>query len=143
MRRDGRLAPVPHPLDGRPTILPPAGGPPARRPWSIHFPRHAPTPRAHPMDRRPAARRPLLLELLEDRSVPTTAAFSAGILTVTGTAADDVITVRRVGGTITVDGTGAAVAAAQVKQLVVNAGAGNDTIRLNSQDTAGQQALGV
>jgi hypothetical protein len=99
------------------------------------------------MHRRPTARRPLLLELLEDRSLPAASAVSAalnsGVLTVTGTPGDDTITVRRSNNVITVDGTGVALPAAVVSQLVVNAGAGNDVISVNSQDTAGYQQLGV
>jgi hypothetical protein len=93
---------------------------------------------------RPAARRrPLLLELLEDRSVPAAVAtFSAGTLTVTGTAAADTIMVRRVGDVISVDGTTARVAAGQVGQVIVDGGAGNDTIRLDSEAVGGRP-LGV
>src|SRR5262249_51192308 len=88
-------------------------------------------------------RRPLLLERLEDRSLPAASAvLSAGVLTVTGTPAADVIVVRRAGDIIRVDGA-AAVPAAAVSRIVVNAGAGNDMIFLNSQDTPGQQPLGV
>jgi hypothetical protein len=96
------------------------------------------------MPNRDAARRPLLLELLEDRALPAVAAtFADSVLSVTGTPAADTIVVRRVNDIITVDGTKVAVPARQVIQIRVDAGAGNDTIRLNSQDTPGQQALGV
>jgi hypothetical protein len=92
---------------------------------------------------RRATRRPLLVEPLEDRSLPTTAALAAGVLTVTGTPGPDTIIVRRINNVISVDGTGLAAAAAQVTRIVVDAGAGNDRIYLNSQDTPGQQPLGV
>jgi len=89
-----------------------------------------------------ARRRPLLLELLEDRSVPAVATFAAGTLTVTGTPAADTIIVRRVGDFISVDGTPARVAVGQVRQVIVDAGAGDDLIRLDSEALGGQP-LGV
>src|SRR5689334_18621276 len=57
-----------------------------------------PTPRPEALMTHPAARRrPLLLELLEDRSVPSaTASFAAGTLSVTGSSGNDTIVVRRV-----------------------------------------------
>ncbi len=90
-----------------------------------------------------ARRRPLLLELLEDRSVPSaTAAFAAGTLSVTGSPGNDAITVRRVNDVISVDGTAVKVAASLVRQVVVDGGAGDDTIRLDSEALGGQP-LGV
>jgi hypothetical protein len=95
------------------------------------------------MHHRPSARRrPLLLELLEDRTVPTVATFAAGTLTVTGTASNDTIIVRRVGDVISVDGTTTKVTASQVKQVIVDAGGGDDMVRLDSEALGGR-ALGV
>jgi RTX calcium-binding nonapeptide repeat (4 copies)/Calpain family cysteine protease len=91
-----------------------------------------------------ARRRPLLLELLEDRCVPAvTAALTGTTLTVNGTPGNDTIIVRRVGDVISVAGTGVSVSAGRVGQVVVNAGAGDDVIRLDSETTRGQAALGV
>jgi Ca2+-binding RTX toxin-like protein len=84
----------------------------------------------------------LLLEWLEERSVPSTATLANGTLTVTGTSAADYIVVRRAQDMISVDGTPLKVPATQVKQVVVNAGAGNDIVRLDSENLGGQP-LGV
>ncbi|HEY1380848.1 MAG TPA: hypothetical protein VGF55_28865, partial [Gemmataceae bacterium] len=90
-----------------------------------------------------ARRRPLLLELLEDRSVPSaTASFAAGTLSVTGSAGNDTIVVRRVNDVISVDGTAVKVAAGLLRQIVVDGGAGDDLIRLDSEALGGQP-LGV
>jgi hypothetical protein len=95
------------------------------------------------MSHSPTRRRPLLLELLEDRSVPAVAtSFIAGTLTVTGTPAADTIIVRRVNNAISVDGTPFKTPAAQVRQIIVDGGAGDDTIRLDSENLGGQP-LGV
>jgi hypothetical protein len=96
------------------------------------------------MPNRDAARRPLLLEPLEDRALPAVAAtFADSVLSVNGSPGPDTIVVRRVNNTLIVDGTNVTVPAGQVSQIRVDAAAGNDAIRLNSQDVSGQQALGV
>lgn len=85
------------------------------------------------------------VELLEGREAPasglTATLAGAGVLTVTGTDQADVITVRQVNNRLYVNGISGSYAVSQVKQIVVNAGGGNDTINLNSGATRGQQAI--
>jgi Ca2+-binding RTX toxin-like protein len=85
-------------------------------------------------------RRILSIERLEDRTVPTgiTGSVQNGILTITGTAGDDTIIVRSFNKTVTVDGT---TIEAEAGRVVINAGAGNDVIRLDSQNFARSVAL--
>jgi len=84
----------------------------------------------------------LRCERLEERTVPaSTAALSAGTLTVTGTAGDDLLHIVSDGTNLRVlDGNTEVgrFASASVTALVVNAGAGNDTVRIG--DTVLQQA---
>ncbi len=90
-----------------------------------------------------AARR-LHLQPLEDRLVPALSVYTRGeALVVQGTPGDDTIVVRRINDQFSVDGVTGTFAAGRVGQLIVNAGAGNDAVVLDSQDTPGQQPLGV
>ena len=99
---------------------------------------------ARPTDARPARKRPARLgvEALEDRHTPSSAALVGGILTITGTPSDDFVIVAQAGGVIqafdgatgaviSVRGRGPTVDASAVRKIVVNAKAGNDTIRLD------------
>jgi hypothetical protein len=86
-------------------------------------------------------------EILEDRQLlaaSLSAALSAtGILAVQGTNGADQITVRQVKDKISVDGIAKSWSASQVKAIVVDAGAGSDTVLLNSEALAGQQPIRV
>src|SRR5207248_9856243 len=82
-------------------------------------------------------RRSLLsAECLEGREVPSTATLSGSTLIIEGTNADDSISVRQANGQISVDGTPihdrwlqlSSVNATRIRQVVVHANAGNDTI---------------
>lgn len=96
----------------------------------------------------PARRTRLGVVALEDRRTPSTATLSHGVLTITGTRSDDVIIVGQFNGVIeAVDGaTGAVIAingqqtadASAVRRVVVNAGAGNDTVRLDGPTAQGK-----
>src|SRR5262245_3975972 len=88
-------------------------------------------------------RRPLSVECLEHRAVPATlqATLQNGVLRILGTPADDVVVVRQFDRTIAVDGVANQFPALQVNRLVIDTGAGNDTIRLDSQNFPGQTAL--
>src|SRR5436853_7646116 len=79
---------------------------------------------------KPLSRKPLL-ETLEDRTVPTTATFANGILTVTGTNAAETIRVTQDSTKITVEGAGYVTASA-VRGIVVDAKGGNDTVDLRT-----------
>jgi hypothetical protein len=71
------------------------------------------------------------LEQLETRDVPAvTLSLAAGVLTVNGTTANDSIVMRQANGRVSVDGVTATYASTSVNSVVVNAGAGNDTISL-------------
>jgi hypothetical protein len=69
----------------------------------------------------------LSLEALEDRSVPTTASFANGVLSVFGTESAERITVRQDGSRITVEGVGW-IDASRVNSVVIKAYGGNDTV---------------
>jgi Ca2+-binding RTX toxin-like protein len=90
--------------------------------------------------RHPSLRPPLTVERLEDRAVPAgfTAALQNGVLSILGTPGDDQIIVRQVLGSIVVDGAKAKFPAAAVNRIVIDAGSGNDTVRLDSQNLSGQ-----
>jgi Ca2+-binding RTX toxin-like protein len=77
-------------------------------------------------------RRTLNIERLEDRTVPAgiTGIVQNGVLYITGTPGDDTIVVRYANKTISVDGTKIE---ADAGRIVIDAGAGNDVIRLDSQ----------
>lgn len=77
-------------------------------------------------------RRTLNIERLEDRTVPAgiTGSLQNGVLTILGTPGDDTIVLHYANKTISVDGTKIEV---QANRVVIDAGAGNDTIRLDGQ----------
>ena len=85
-------------------------------------------------------RRTLNIERLEDRTVPAgiTGTLQNGVLTILGTPGDDTIVVRFANKTVSVDGTKIE---AEANRIVIDAGAGNDVIRLDSQTFANQDAL--
>ncbi|MFO0811447.1 MAG: calcium-binding protein [Gemmataceae bacterium] len=82
--------------------------------------------------RRPATNRTRLgLTALEGRDLPAvTAVLANGVLTVTGTSGDDVISIVQTGNTIQT--AGKSFAAVSVQKVVVNAGGGNDLIGVDS-----------
>ena len=71
------------------------------------------------------------VEPLEERSVPTTAVLSGGVLQIRGTNAADRILVKRLGDMIKVSGVPRSFRIDQVRQIVINAGGGNDLVRLD------------
>lgn len=82
-------------------------------------------------------RRPVLaIEPLEGREVPTAASLSGTTLIIDGTSADDSIVVRQANGKISVDGApirerwqqSTSVDATRIRQVVIRAQGGNDTI---------------
>ncbi|HQR07207.1 MAG TPA: C2 family cysteine protease [Gemmatales bacterium] len=75
--------------------------------------------------------RKLIIEALEDRTVPTTATFSNGILSVVGTNNAETIRVTQDASRINVEGVGY-VAASSVRGIVVDAKGGNDYIDIRS-----------
>jgi len=70
------------------------------------------------------------VEQLETRDVPASASLVAGVLTVNGTTASDSIVLRQASGRVSISGISSTFAAANVKSVVVNAGAGNDSVSL-------------
>jgi len=70
------------------------------------------------------------VEHLEARDVPATASLTAGVLTINGTGGNDSIVLHQVSGRVKIDGITATFASANVNSIVVNAGAGNDTVSL-------------
>jgi hypothetical protein len=76
------------------------------------------------------------LTVLEGREMPAgiTASLTGGVLTVTGTPGDDVITVVQTGNTITA--AGGSFSASSVTKVVVHGLGGNDTIRNNTAKTS-------
>jgi hypothetical protein len=89
--------------------------------------------------------RRLQMENLERREVMTaglTAVLnSAGVLTVTGTGGDDEINFRQSGGLISIEDVAQSFKATKVKSIVVDLGAGNDLVSLNSFGNGGSQSL--
>ena len=91
-------------------------------------------------------RRQFALEQLETRAVPAagiTAVLVNGQLTVTGTDRADQIVFRRAGDTVSVQGVQGSFDANSISSIVVDAGAGNDIVRLNTQAARGGVALNV
>jgi hypothetical protein len=95
-------------------------------------------------------RRRLALESLEPRAVPALLAqLNAGVLGIWGTDDGDEIVVRQIAGRLSVDGAGIlingverpSVSILNVKRIDIACGEGNDTVYLNSQMVAGQQAI--
>jgi uncharacterized protein YkwD len=86
--------------------------------------------------RAPTSRKPIRLKLehLEDRSVPATVALTGTTLTVLGGPINEQIDVTQSGGTITANGQ--SFASSQVQRLVIDAGAGDDTIAVGAGVTA-------
>ena len=102
-------------------------------------------PTAAPRSRRPA-RAALTLSALEDRTVPAVGALGlveGNFLTVVGDDTDNTIVLRQTNGQLTIDGgrfvtsTGPAnsISAASVSGFTVIAGAGNDTVQIDSSVT--------
>src|SRR3954454_3055559 len=76
------------------------------------------------------------VERLESRDVPAvTLSLAAGVLTVNGSTANDSIVVRQLNGRVSVDGNATSYAATGVNSLVVNSGAGNDSVNLQGLTT--------
>jgi Ca2+-binding RTX toxin-like protein len=73
----------------------------------------------------------LRFDTLEAREVPTVAALSGGVLTVTGTGQADTITVRQAATAITVDGVSGSFAKSAVDRIRIDAGGGGDHIKLD------------
>jgi hypothetical protein len=80
------------------------------------------------------------VEALEAREVPAfTGGFSGGVLTINGTGGNDSITLRQSGNAISLDGYTNRWDASQISSIRINAGAGDDTVTLNtSQQVAGR-----
>ncbi|HTK75839.1 MAG TPA: C2 family cysteine protease [Gemmataceae bacterium] len=78
-------------------------------------------------------RRSLNIERLEDRTVPAgiSGTIQNGVLTVLGTPGDDTIVVHYANKVVSVDGLKLE---AEAGRIVIDAGAGNDVIRLDTQD---------
>ncbi|MFL5341255.1 MAG: CAP domain-containing protein [Gemmataceae bacterium] len=90
---------------------------------------------------RSAPRARLAIECLEERTVPTTATFTAnGTLTVMGTGSDDQIHVSNSGGQINVSGVGQSFTG--VGTLVIDAAGGNDTVVVDPNVTANTYIYG-
>lgn len=71
------------------------------------------------------------LEQLEPRAVPaTTVSLAAGVLTVTGTSANDTITLKESGGKVAIAGISKTFATSKISSVVVRAGKGNDNVSL-------------
>src|SRR5262245_10458822 len=75
------------------------------------------------------------LDTLEDRSLLTTASWSAGVLTLTGTSGSDRIHVRALGSQVTVDGFTGSIPVTQVRQIQIDGKAGNDVIAVDMPAT--------
>jgi hypothetical protein len=75
------------------------------------------------------------IESLEDRSVPTTAGLSGGILNVIGTARSDAITVSLAGANLKVSGVKRSFHASAVHAIVINGGGGNHFIDIDARLT--------
>jgi hypothetical protein len=72
------------------------------------------------------------VEQLEMRAVPAvTVGLAAGVLTVNGTTGNDSIVLKQANGLVSVDGVATTFAASSINSVVVNAGAGNDTVSLS------------
>lgn len=89
--------------------------------------------------------RHLQYETLESREVMTAGLLatlnSAGVLTVHGTSGADEINFRQNNGIISIEDVAATFKATKVKSIVVNLGAGDDLVSLNSFANGGSQAL--
>lgn len=71
------------------------------------------------------------VEQLETRAVPAvTLSLAAGVLTVNGTTAAETIVLKQANGVVSVDGVATTFASSTVNSIVVNTGAGNDTVSL-------------
>lgn len=87
---------------------------------------------------RPVFRSRLNCESLEVREVPAaTASLVNGVLTVRGSAGNDIIVVRRSGERLIANGTGVSAALSQVRSIKIDGLAGNDTIRLLADGATG------
>lgn len=72
------------------------------------------------------------VEQLETRAVPAvTLSLAAGVLTVNGTTAAETIVLKQANGQVSVDGVATKYASSAVNSIVVNTGAGNDTVSLS------------
>ncbi|HEY2413347.1 MAG TPA: C2 family cysteine protease [Pirellulaceae bacterium] len=83
------------------------------------------------------------VEQLETRAVPASLSLSAGVMTINGTSNSDYIVVRQLNGRVSVDGNATSYAATAVNALVVNSGAGNDTVNLQNLTTAWTKQITV
>ena len=84
------------------------------------------------------------VEQLETRAVPAvTLSLSAGVMTVNGTTANDSIVVRQLNGRVSVDGNSTSYAVTGVNSLVVNSGAGNDSVNLQGLTTGWTKQITV
>src|SRR5262245_11377874 len=72
------------------------------------------------------------VESLEAREVPAgfTGGFSNGVLTINGTSGNDTISLTQSGDQVRLTGYTNVWSAGQIRNIVVNAGAGNDTVSL-------------
>jgi hypothetical protein len=72
------------------------------------------------------------LERLETRAVPAlTVSLAAGVLTINGTTGNDSIVLHQTNGRVSIDSVAATYASTNVSSVVVNAGAGNDSVSLS------------
>jgi uncharacterized protein YkwD len=74
--------------------------------------------------------------LLEDRTVPTTASLTGGVLNVFGTSGPDVIQIGQSNGLISISDVATSFSAAQVSLISVEAGASDDVVAIGQSVTA-------
>ena len=84
------------------------------------------------MDRRGKPQMKLRMEMLEARDVPTTATLTDHTLTITGTGGADSITVKQTNTQTTVSGVTGSFVTGQINLIVINSGAGDDTVALDA-----------
>jgi hypothetical protein len=86
------------------------------------------------------------VEPLEDRRLMTVSSWSLssqGVLVVNGSAGNDTIQFHHLGGRISIEGVRETFADSAVKQIVVNAGRGDDVVHLDTQKNPGETAIKV
>jgi uncharacterized protein YkwD len=86
--------------------------------------------------RKSGVRARLLFEHLEDRTVPTTATLTGGVLNVLGSSGADNIQVSQSNGVINVSGVTNTFNASQVKLISIEAGAADDVVTIDQSVTA-------
>lgn len=84
------------------------------------------------MQRRSKPQTKLRMEVLEARDVPTTATLTDHTLTITGTSGDDSIIVKQTDTQTTVSGVSGSFQNYQINLIVINSGAGDDTVILDA-----------